>query len=65
MKDGRGEIEIPLFPRGKTNPEDSYHVGDFGDATCTIDLKDYTFFVFKDKENPNLRTLILKPRKTK
>jgi len=59
-KDGAGQIEIPLFVRGSGN--DEYHIGDFGDANCQIDLQHYKIMVFKDKKNPLHRALILKPK---
>ena len=63
-KDGQGQIEIPLFPRGRNHEAGGdYFVGDYGDANCTINLKEYTFLLFPHKENPALRTIILRPRK--
>lgn len=60
MKSG-GQIEIRLFPReGKNNEE--YHAGDYGKAKCEIDLREYTFLLFVNKNNPKDRTLILKQK---
>lgn len=63
MTKSSGQIEIHLFPRGGQENFEEYHVGDYGDAKCDIDLKDYTIFVYKDKKIPLHRILILRPRK--
>jgi hypothetical protein len=63
MSGGDGSIEIKLFKRTSKDDNPDYHVGDFGDAQCDIDLRDYTVFCFVNKQNPNDRTLILRPKK--
>ncbi|HEC72424.1 MAG: hypothetical protein ACTSW7_00505 [Candidatus Thorarchaeota archaeon] len=59
-KKSGGHVEIHLFPRG--DEDGKYYVGDFGDASCDIDLKDYTIFIYKDEKNPQHRVLVFRPR---
>jgi len=61
--DGGGSIEIKLYKRNGKEDNPDYHVGDFGDASCNVNLRDYTVFCFINKTNPNDRTLILRPKK--
>lgn len=55
-----GQIEVRLFIRGQDNNE--FHVGDFGNASCKIDLKEYSFFLFTNKKDPKDRTLIIRQK---
>lgn len=61
---GNGQIEIPIFEKESRNVEGSfYHVGDFGNANCTINLKDYTIFVYDDNRKDKMKKVVLRAKR--
>ena len=58
------KIEIRLFQRTGGDKKE-YHVGNYGDAPCTIDLSRYTILCFSNRNNPDDKTIVLREKKEK